>query len=203
MQYSLKCCLLPFHCNSLKFVGSLSLFFFNGSFCVCFSLNAHRFLEKTNKQKQQRISLHQRWGRDGQKQQHWCVGEWCGKLLSQQPRWERKSLHGEKRWKSEWKLSRLLLWPAPLRTQRLHHKQLVGGEMWSASACGQIVSFSFFSLYLFLLKEMRGSIDWEDRRPLCGRKCVSAARKYLEITKSRLYFLSSLNETLGCHSYER
>lgn len=63
--------------------------------------------------------------------------------------------------------------------------------------------FLFFSLSLFLLKEMRGSIDWEDRRPLCGRKCVSAARKYLEITKSRLYFLSSLNETLGCHSYER
>lgn len=82
------------------------------------------------------------------KQQRWCVGEWCGKLLSQQPRWERKSLHGEKRWKSEWKLSRLPLWPAPLRTQRLHHKQLVGGEMWSASACGQIVNFSFFSLSL-------------------------------------------------------
>lgn len=70
MRYSLKCCLLPFHCNSLKFVGSLSVFFFNGfvciCLCVCFSLNAHRFLEK-NKQKQQRISLHQRWGRDGQK----------------------------------------------------------------------------------------------------------------------------------------
>lgn len=71
---------------------------------------------------------------------------------------------------SRWKLSRLLLC-----TQQLHHKLLVGGEMLSASACGQIVLgfFSFFlSLYisLFLLKEMRGSIDWEDRRPLCGQK---------------------------------
>lgn len=67
--------------------------------------------------------------------------------------------------------------------------------------------FFFFSVYLslslFLLKEMRGSIDWEDRLPLCGQKRVSAARKYVEITKSRLYFFSSLNEILGCHSYER
>lgn len=118
----------------------LLLFFFdNGSVCIC-------FLEFTQ------VSPHW-WCWDGHKEQGWRCGcsERHGKL-PRQPRWKRKSLHGEMRWKSEWKLSRLLLRPArcaaPLRTQRLHHKQLVGGEMLSASACGQIVSFFIFSLFL-------------------------------------------------------
>lgn len=49
----------------------------------------------------------------------------------------------------------------PLPTQRLHHKQLVGGEMWSTSACGQIVC-KFF-IFFFIQGDERLSIDWEKR----------------------------------------
>lgn len=92
-------------------------------------------------------------------------------------------------------------------TQCLHYKQLVGGEMWLTSACGQIVC-----KLLFFQGDERISIDWEDRLPsYCQKSQVDiCCEKILEnifffFTSSCLIIDPVLPQDFaaGCHSYER
>lgn len=70
-------------------------------------------------------------------------------------------------------------------TQCLHYKQLVGGEMWLTSACGQIVCKL---LLFFFFKEMRGS-------PLTGKiDCLQKPKVtsgYLLLENISFFFLTS------------